>query len=377
MIYLVLDTNIWLYLANGYDSEKENHYDSIYSEKHFELLKTIRNKVANNEFRILINEVILNEWERNKHSTKKLIEYLENKQKEIVKYGRSLKHFLTPKQFIVQQDLVKSAIENLSHRIEANRIHIRGVEDFLKRNCIKIHISGDVKDLTSNLAIAKKEAPFQRDKNNFADAVILFSAIEYLRKELFVEERRAIFVSNNYRDFAAQDNLDIFHPDLKVRIDDLDLTYQRHLTKALDLGQEMQDEIEEYILLRSEIYEEDYFSCQNPSCDSEDNYQSYGYLKESLRVVGERESFVDPNQLKLFKLPEIDIRQVEFTKLGSCFFCNTIHVKCPECNSLMCDWDDLNMYYCRDCDIAYVIRRSKNENDNILLKDSEEEHFEI
>lgn len=37
MIYLILDTNNWIYLANGWDAGNDKHHDSL----HFELLQSL------------------------------------------------------------------------------------------------------------------------------------------------------------------------------------------------------------------------------------------------------------------------------------------------------------------------------------------------
>lgn len=54
MIYLILDTNTWIYLANSKDPLTENFHDGL----HFRLFEKLGEKVKDGSVQILINDII-------------------------------------------------------------------------------------------------------------------------------------------------------------------------------------------------------------------------------------------------------------------------------------------------------------------------------
>jgi len=117
-----------------------------------------------------------------------------------------IKAFISAEEFKVQKELIEKSITTIDIKNQRNRNHIKEVEEFLKKECIEIPISDKVMKKISTFAMEKSVAPFLSDKNNFPDAVILYSAVEYLDDKLLIDESRAIFVSNNYKDFASKKN---------------------------------------------------------------------------------------------------------------------------------------------------------------------------
>lgn len=132
MIYIVLDTNIWIYLANGWNSEKENHHDGAFSQKHFGLLDKFKEKVADKSYQFLVSDLVFKEWDRNKHRAKSLVSFLEEKQKNIIESSKPIKAFLSEKDFLMQRRLIERAKKQINERIEQNKKHIDSVEEFLK-----------------------------------------------------------------------------------------------------------------------------------------------------------------------------------------------------------------------------------------------------
>ncbi len=371
MIYIVFDTNIWVYLANGYDSEKGNYYQGVFSEHHFALLKTLREKVKKNDYQILVNDLIFKEWERNKHNTEELIHFLEKRKREILESAKMIKAFLTAEDFSIQEELIEKAKKEIDEKILQNKKHIQQVEDFLVNSCVNIPISDEVIKKVSILAMEKRVAPFLSDKNNFPDAIILYSSVEYLSDKLEVDKSRGVFVSNNFKDFAGEDNKDKFHRDIIVSIGELELTYERHLTRVVELTEGLQEDIEYFLELKRELFEESHFYCQSPFCQSNEDYYQGGYFYTKIRIAKSIEEFEDPNQLKLFPLQdlhEIENDKIKMVDKGNCDFCGTIHICCPECNSLMIDLDESGEYYCRECEEYYELKNSARNKDQIIIK---------
>lgn len=370
MIYAILDTNIWVYLANGYDSESENHDSGLYRDNHVLLFNKLREKVQNSELKILINDVIIDEWTRNKDNAQKLVELLEKKKKEIKLARKKFKAYLSKESYPVLNKLHEEIIDNINLKILRNQNHVQDIETFLKKECIKIPVSIKVKNHVANLALKKTKAPFLRDKNNFADAIILYSAIEFLEHELIKHEEKAIFISNNYKDFSSEKNEEKFHPDILEKIGLLDLHYQRHLPKALDLGNDLQAEIEEHFML--------YFSCLY--CGHKNNKNSFGYLNEDIQCLVKGQVIDNPLQYKLFDLDSTDFEN--YTDIGYCFNCETEHISCPKCGTLIIDqsiWDsdfcDIASehygYHCFECNTSFEMVNHPFEKRHIIKeKDS-------
>ena len=76
MIKILFDTNIWIYLANGYnflvkETEKSKQYNAHQNDNpHFKFFEQLKSKVINNEIEIIINQIIIDEWNRNKNTLK-------------------------------------------------------------------------------------------------------------------------------------------------------------------------------------------------------------------------------------------------------------------------------------------------------------------
>lgn len=371
MIYIVFDTNIWVYLANGYDSEKGNYFSGMFSEHHFELLKKIKEKTSTGKYRILINDIIIKEWQRNQQNTEELINCLSKRKTEIDNSLKLIKAFLSESDYETQKELIRKSKLEIENKIVQNKTHINEVEKFLLMNCIHIPISENVLKKVSELAMEKSSAPFLSDKNNFPDAVILYSSVEYLEDKLKIDESRGIFISNNFKDFTDSSNIDEFHSDIKKSIGSLDLTYVRHLTKLIDFGESLEEDINYFLELKREAIEESHFQCQNIFCEFDENYFGSGYFNNTIRVANSIEEFEDPNQLKIFpiqKLSEVPTDNIKTVDIGKCDICGTIHIACPNCKSLMINEDTSNGYYCNECEEFYEIKYSQRNHDKIIIK---------
>src|SRR5687767_4107272 len=75
MLYLILDTNIWLYIANGYNSETSKFEENGH---HYKLLADLIKLRDEKKLVILINSVILKEWGRNVSAMQAEITKLKN-----------------------------------------------------------------------------------------------------------------------------------------------------------------------------------------------------------------------------------------------------------------------------------------------------------
>lgn len=238
MVYLIFDTNIWIYFAGG---------------QHPFVLNGIIKKVENNEVTILVNEEIIKEWNRNKAKCKDRIK------KELdlqIRSAKNLYSTLEEKDSLAYQELV-SKISNQTHEYK-NTIDERFniVNDLITNKSIPIPIKEEHKLSVMDLALNQK-APFHRKKNSVADALILLSAIDYIKNNGInnvnynrIDVSDSIFVSYNSDDFSKDvkgSDKDIIHPDLQPYLDSVGMTYERNFGKILSLTEEMTDTLDAYM----------------------------------------------------------------------------------------------------------------------------------
>ena len=237
MITLILDTNIWFYLAKG---------------EHPFVLQKLLEKYANREVEFLVSSIQIDEWTRNKpniiddikkaihfqgQNAQTIAEYLDGEQKETFIIALSA--------FRAKEQDILSAAESRFALIEdilTNKSAIAQVQDFEK---IEV----------ADWAIQKK-APFHRNKNSYADALILLSTINYIKENSIhkgdnglIEVPDSIFVSFNSDDFSkgTQGNeKNLLHPDLEPLLGSIHMTFERNIGKLLNLTDELKVEIDRY-----------------------------------------------------------------------------------------------------------------------------------
>lgn len=249
MIYLILDTNNWIYLANGLDPINNKHHDSL----HFNLLQSLIDLTDDKKIQVLVNEIVLDEWHRNKTHCYAKIKSLENKLinkhnafKDIEKYATSNIEQL--------QNEYSAGIEN---EIIKNSHHIQNVENFLKNKCVKTEINENLKLLIFDLSI-KNDPPFHNKKNNVGDAAILLSSVNYLKEIDSIWGNSAFFISNNIEEYTNGKNLTEFHPNLRTLISPIDLKFERVLPSALNFSKKIIAQMEEFFFNLANLAEEQF-----------------------------------------------------------------------------------------------------------------------
>ena len=176
MHYITLDTNTWIYLANGTEPVR--------------LLNYINTEVNKGNITILLPETVIKEWEEHKDKTvrkgslnhfkdvkialNKILKLLGDKgEKDVFSFLLDKKdetdYF---KDFIDSFDKKKEEVENA---VSAN---IELIDILFKTKSTIIAIKDKTYVKSGKFALEKK-APFKQ-KNSFADALILFSFLEYI-----------------------------------------------------------------------------------------------------------------------------------------------------------------------------------------------------
>ncbi len=214
---LVLDTNIWIYLT------KQN-FESLF--------ETLKQKTADGEIELIVNDIIILEWYRNKENTiKRLQESIAND----YKCAEKLIKFLPDEQKDMFKLLLKS-INNKDKRLQKAELRVAEIEELLF-DSKKIDVTDEQMLFVAKMAIDKK-GPFLNNKNNFNDTLILRNIIEYCVSQNYPFPNNLIFVSNNPDDFCMKDTKQIY-PEIIDGFESLRIESVTDLCHALQLSSEL------------------------------------------------------------------------------------------------------------------------------------------
>lgn len=224
MTNIALDANIWIYLTN---------------DTFFELWIRLNEMKNSGEIRILINEIIFKEWERNKENTLKTL--ISNIKIEF-KCAENLSNYFS-------KDIKEKYLETISEykdetkRIDKAKLRIQEIENFMK-TCTMVSVTNDQKLFIAEMAI-NKYPPFHNNKNNFNDCLILRSICEFVKNETpYLSD--LIYVSNNRQDFIDKNTGEVY-PDL---FEDLKYTKLKNVTQlgeALRIAPELIDDFDSWL----------------------------------------------------------------------------------------------------------------------------------
>ncbi len=372
MRYLILDTNTWIYLANSQDPSTANFNEGL----HFKLLETLVNMFYNGDICILYNSIIEEEWVRNKEHTEALIKKYQN---QLASNTKLLKKMQKDSSSILKTEYEKILREYEAYieaRINENRKHISDVDKLLYSS-IKFNISERAELLATKQALAKK-APFIGDKkNSMADAVILFSAIEFVSNNLMEHvlgkmNTEVLFVTGNKGDFSHPHIPDSIHDDLKPFIDQVGMKYYRSLMPALNQIKESVFKEEEQWRMEAELelqFNASHNLCKICSVDDESDLPVI-LFSELIEIENELD-YPDPNQLKLLFNDEIaeliEEPYITTTQIGFCSHCSTLHLKCQACDEITAIDPDFSGFECDGCGLLYQTFWDEYGNEEIKI----------
>ncbi|RFS26758.1 hypothetical protein DVR12_02945 [Chitinophaga silvatica] len=382
MIYLIPDTNQWIYLANSKDPSTENFQEG----NHFLLLDKLSNIIQQGDIVILINDIIEAEWKRNRNTAEELIKTLKKAKESKLNEFKKMKTEY-PKSSAEIDIILKSIEDKFDDDIEKNELHIARVEALLNSS-EKYPISRDVKADVTDWAIGKKAPFIGNKKNSSADAAILFGALEYINSKATVtwseakEYPKAYFISANTTDFASPTNKNEIHPDLKPLLDKVGMKYSRSLPYALrEVDQHLLDEAE-MLRLEREMYEwemkmEEEANRNTAAClictpDEENEGLNNIHFGPGFEITYDV-SNIDPNQLEL-PFTDLDSMVAHSVQIqaGFCEWCSAYHIKCS-CGEIICteELSHEETIDCENCGMLFqkvVIYEGNNQyNSSIVL----------
>ncbi len=328
-MYLILDTNIWIYLANGFNPETNNYEDGL----HFKVLESLKHLVSKDKIKILTTELILEEWERNKQKRFTLIEKHQRSLESQVNNLKSIKKKLDEGDGHFVDTVIDKYQDRIQSEIANNQKHIQEVEDLLNNYTIKFQISDSIKVKVTDWAV-KKNAPFKGEKSNStADALILFGSIAYLteiaKTDIFGEPiyiyPESMFVSGNTGDFSDKTNKENLHPDLVPIVSPTKMGYGISLAKILNTVEELfkESEIE---LLEEQIEEWNEYYCEICEPGDEKIFYNVVHFGSAFEIESEKQTdIMDPNQLEMFgDIPKVEVTQNDkyLIEIGVCQYCS-------------------------------------------------------
>ena len=227
MVKLLIDTCVWLDIAKTSKGE--------------EILNLLSEFIDRNEAIIILPEIIISEFDR-------------NKERIVADAGKSLSsHFKKVKEMVAEhadQDSkqhILTQLNDIDKKIptfgeNAFQSIIRIAE--IMKNAEIIDVSDEIKLSATQRAIDKK-APFHLSKNSIGDAIIIES-YNYYKIQNTAQEFNLMFITHNVNDFSLKNgNQKLPHEDLADIFDTSKSQYFINLPEALNsINPDLVDEIE-------------------------------------------------------------------------------------------------------------------------------------
>ena len=221
MAGLIIDTSSWIELAKP---------------KYNDLLSELEEQVNNGYLDVLYNEIIQDEWTRHKDKIKnEIISSIRTHAKSALK----ISSFVSEDEAQALKRIIEKYRDEESMQIDLAEKHIERVEKLLN-NGYKVSIDDNLKIAITDRAVSKR-APFHNSKNNVADALIIFSAIEYIDKEREIQND-LIFVSANHKEFADPSDNNKIHPEIKEDSKSVHLLFTNNIGQVLKIKNEHVDD---------------------------------------------------------------------------------------------------------------------------------------
>lgn len=343
MINLVLDTNTWLYLCNGYDQDTSKHQSGL----NFRLLSELSALVNEGKIRLFVNDIIFKEYKRNRSVAENHIKSLEESIINKRNYLKNLKKGLSAEGKINIDNLLAELEQNSKNEIQDNLDHIAKVEDLLYNKSEIIPIEGTVYKEVSDLAVDKK-APFHKKNNSTGDALILLSAAAYFKTNLYEDAPSTIFVSNNSDDYCESKGSNQVHEDLKPYFQAADISFELNIAKALKLSEEIIAQIDEYNKYLDTV------SYCIANCKGEEMGTNLVFFDSpiEIKLEGVDDRYFNPDQMQLdlpaeFQITEDDIakensKNLIYIEFGTCAHCSADHVRC-DCGNVNYSYGELHI----------------------------------
>lgn len=195
MIYLAIDTDVWLWLSYQRIDSEENFFDQLFFW------------LQSSELRCVIPENIIKEWERNKQSK---VDFVKGELRKAAQLNKDL--FRDPKFF--------NTIYNAENFEAFANARIEQVEEIFQKYSDVAPLNDQIKLMAADRTL-KRLAP-SHNKDSFSDTVNILSLIEYIRDQSLSS---VIFTTKNYKDYSDSVDRNTIHPQLAELFESVGLEY--------------------------------------------------------------------------------------------------------------------------------------------------------
>lgn len=221
---IALDTNIWIYLTKDMLQELRTEF---------------KRAKDSGEIEIIVNDINIIEWDRNKEKT---IGGLAESIKSEYRAALKLANYLS-EEARSEHVRILSEYEDEAARITKAEQRVNEIGEFMK-TCTVIEVTDEQKLFVANLNI-QKVPPFQSTKSNFNDALMVRSFCEHVNSNLPMKHD-LIYVSNNPKDFTDNKTGQVYEC-LLEGLEPIRLANVTELNHALHLAPELIDDFEEWL----------------------------------------------------------------------------------------------------------------------------------
>lgn len=221
MAKLILDTSTWLDIAKPRVEE---------------ILVELEEQVQQGVTVLLTCDIIIQEWHRNK------VRVLDDVVASIRSHAKSalkMAELLPDEEKRTLIDITEKYTRIQAKQEQLAEKFFARVENLLNRSEV-FNIGDDIKVDMANRALAK-QAPFHNSKNNMADALLYFGAINHVVKNNAITAD-LIFVTSNHKEFSDPTDFTKIHPDLFKG----NVHFSINLAQALKMRKESIDLMDEY-----------------------------------------------------------------------------------------------------------------------------------
>ena len=221
MAKLILDTSTWLDIAKPRVEE---------------ILIELEEQVHQGITILLTCDIIIEEWRRNKARVlSEVVTSIRTHAKSALKMSELLPDAERKAlaNIVEKYTMVQAEQERLAEKYFAR------IENLLSLSEV-FEIGDDIKLDMANRALTK-QAPFHNSKNNMADALLYFGAVNHVVKNNTIAVD-LVFVTSNHKEFSDPSDLSKIHPDLHKG----NVHFSNNIAQALKMRKEVIDLMDEY-----------------------------------------------------------------------------------------------------------------------------------
>jgi hypothetical protein len=221
MAKLIIDTSSWFEL-------EKPRFQEVFSE--------LEEQVNTGKTVLLTCDIIIDEWTRNKE---KILREIITSIKSHAKSAEKLSDFIVKAEADFLRQILEKYKSDENEQLKVATQYFQKVELLLQKS-EKYSIADDLKIKMANRALTK-QAPFHNSKNNMADALLLYGAVDHVKSEYLIATN-LFFVSANYTEFADPENSLNLHPELA----ETGVHFYNNVARALQMRKELVDEMDEH-----------------------------------------------------------------------------------------------------------------------------------